>query len=87
MKKMYSFRFDEKIIKKAKLESDEIGISLSAYICLLLRKGLLTPDGKMDHINNPIEASDNIKNDMVQIAGSLSDIHCVLKRISEAISK
>jgi hypothetical protein len=87
MKKMYSFRFEEKIIKKAKLESEEIGISLSAYICLLLRKGLLTPDDRMKHIKNPIKASENIKKDIVQIGASLNDIHSVLKSISEVISK
>jgi hypothetical protein len=87
MKKMYSFRFEEKIIKKAKLESEKIGISLSAYICLLLRKELITTDDKMKHIKNPLKASEDIKKDIVQIAVSLKDIHSVLKSISEVIIK
>ncbi len=83
MKKMYSFRFDEKIINKAKLESAEIGISLSAYICLLLRKSLITPNAKAIRS----QADDKTNKSIVQIAENLKEINCVLQKISEMISK
>jgi hypothetical protein len=83
MKKMYSFRFDDKIISGARLQSEKIGISLSAYICLLIRRGL----GSEKDTSDKKQLDKNINKNILQIAGSLHDISCVLEKISDKIGK